>query len=118
MPVIWDATAVEGWEDIDPALKTSVDFMAMAVGIGEITEANAREFWRRTNIVERLSGAFRTQWDEESGKNSDFYLTPEEAKSLVGYRVNVSSMSKQKFNGHALSLHDRLVACYKWPEGS
>lgn len=116
MPLVWDATEVADWENVDGALRTSVDFMMMSVGINHITEENVREFWRRVNIVERLSGAFRTGREEGEDKMHDVLLSPEEARSLIGYKTNVSPMTAAKFKGHALNLHEGLVAAYKWPE--
>lgn len=108
MPLTWDATKVEAWDAIDPALKTSVDFMLMSVGIGEITEDNVEKFYRRVNIMEKATGAFRFQTDENS-VTSPLYLSPDEARSLIGYRANISPMTDAKFRAHLFNIHERFT---------
>ena len=47
MSLNWDATKAEHWEDLDWDKKESLIFATMAVDMGEITEKNYEEFFKR-----------------------------------------------------------------------
>lgn len=63
----------------------------MTVGLGEITEKNAHEFFSRIALYEKAQGPFRT-----SGKGG-VYFTPQEIKRWIGLKTNVSPMTKNQF---------------------
>lgn len=106
MPLTWDATAVEDWDNVEPALKNTIDVMMMVTGQPVITETNAEEFYHRVSFYEKLLGAFRVGHPEE-GPSVPVYFTPDECRQLIGYRTNVSTMTKAKFKNHIYSVFER-----------
>ena len=73
------------WEDGKLSLVTeSIIFGTMAVGIGQITEKNACEFFSRINLVERLTGPFMT------GPDGPYEITMIDIKNHIGLSTNVS----------------------------
>lgn len=113
MPVVWDATKVEKWDEVDPVLKNSIDFMLMEAGFGTITEDNVREVFDRISFAEKVHGAYRVQWDEEKSQSTDFYLTPDEIRMLIGYNVNVPKMPIATFRANLWKRHVESNN-YKW----
>jgi len=95
MPVIWDATKVEKWDEVDPALKTTIDFQLMEVGFGTITEANAREVFDRISFVEKIHGPYRNAHTEDGLE--PYFTKPSEIRMLIGYSVNVSNKAVTSF---------------------
>lgn len=108
----WDATKVANWSEVEDALKTSIDFILMGIGFGTITEANAAEVFRRTNILERATGAFR-QHLPEVGKPEQVFVTPDEVRSLIGYSVNVSQKSKAQFKNDLFRTLEQRVSKFE-----
>jgi hypothetical protein len=110
MPVLHDPTAIADVEAVEPVLLGQLGLICMTVGMNTIAnEADAREFYRRVNIMEKLTGANRTRVKEDESGIEPVYLTPEEARSLIGYRTNASPMTKAKFRTHALDVHERFL---------
>lgn len=107
MALTWDYTSCADFEGIEPSLRQTAPFMCMSVGVGHITDANVKEFYMRVNLMEKATGAFRNESDGE--KMKPYLLTPDEARSLVGMSCNVSPMTKAKFKGHVLELHERFT---------
>jgi len=65
----------------------SIIFATMAVGIGDLTEKNAPEFYARLHLYERMVGAFLVKMDD--GKRVDVPFTPEDVRAHIGLRTNV-----------------------------
>jgi len=63
-------------------------FLTISVGLGEITDSNADEFYARAHIVEQLHGAMCRIGGEE------VYLTPQEVKQHIGLRTNVRNETR------------------------
>lgn len=98
MSLNWDFTGVPNHEEIDPVVKEHMIFGCLHVGMNDITEANAEEFFARINLVETLHGALR--------RDGDFkfvFTTPEEVQRCIGLRTNVSNETWAKWR-------NRLVA--------
>jgi hypothetical protein len=68
-------------------------FVAMGIGMGEITEDNGGEWLRRLNVMEATYGAFR-----RDGDGNDVPFTADEIRAHVGLRVNVAPESARSFN--------------------
>ena len=83
------------YQDTAPIPK-SVVFMAMAIGIPSITEKNVKEFWRRTNVYQRVYGTMMKQVNPEGGW-MDLPLTEDDIIHYIGLRTNAATISKQKF---------------------
>lgn len=78
MSLNWNAKSVEGWEDIEWDKREAAIFSTMIVDLGEITEANHREFFERYVAYYQACG-----WDP--------YLTLADIKSMIGLKTNVSN---------------------------
>lgn len=62
----------------------AMPYLAMAIGIGEITEANALEFYTRVHIWERaVAPLYR------NGNGEPMYITYEDVKNFIGMTTNV-----------------------------
>lgn len=107
MSLNWDYTACADFEAIEPVLRQTAPFMCMTVGIGHVTNDNVKEFYLRVNLMEKATGAFRNESDGTSMK--PMLMTPDEARSLVGMRCNITPMTKTKFKTHMFDIHERMT---------
>ena len=91
---------------INPVTEVII-FRTMAVGMGEITEANWEEFYRRVVFWEHLFGASVVVPDGEGGF-MDHYLTPKDIYDHIGLSTNVfPKVSKTKFLSNCYEAVDR-----------
>lgn len=72
-------------------LTRSLIFLTLNVGIGEITERNADEFYARLHIIERIQGASTRLGGEE------VYTTPQEVRAHIGLRTNVPTETRARW---------------------
>jgi hypothetical protein len=81
----------------------------ISIKLGEITEANADDFYARLAIMEKLSGPFLVD-----GEGNSRYITPEEVKAHIGLYCNVANEQPVKFFA-SIRQHDyaQLKATYK-----
>jgi hypothetical protein len=78
MSLNWDATKCgEAWEKLPPEKRESLIFATMFVDMGEITEANHKEFYKRY-----------VQFNMACGY-PDLYLTGKDVKDAIGLNTNV-----------------------------
>ena len=89
----------------DQNLREAGMWATFAVGINHITEKNADEFFKRTKMVERVSGAYRMKCGE-GNKIEGVFMTREEVSDLIGLRTNASSKTKTQFLAHLYKLAD------------
>jgi hypothetical protein len=78
-------------------LAQTMPMMAMAAGIGEITENNFSDFYNRVHLFETLFNTFRHSFDDESNQFTSLYLNLDEARNFVGFHTNVAFESETKF---------------------
>lgn len=69
---------------------------SMSVGLGEITLKNHEEWYRRINMLETSDGAYRLA-QQPSGEKTGVMVTPEEVQEHIGLKVNVTDMTKAKW---------------------
>jgi hypothetical protein len=121
MSLNWSLVQIKGYETLcwipeegksrtqrlAPVTETLI-FLTMPVGIGQITERNAGEFYARVHAWERVTMARRMNRDGET-----VFITPEQVFAHVGLSTNASSMTKI---GFAKNLFKRLEmdAKEKW----
>ena len=84
-------------------------FLTMVVGINQITEKNAREFYERLAIYERLSGAFRTTHVEGGGR-TEVRFTPQEVEAHIGLSTNADSLTANQFAAKIMKRLRRELA--------
>lgn len=109
MPLVHDPREIADVHSVEPALLQLAGVICMVVGINHITEANVEDFWRRCNAMEKLTGSFRHGIPEDGDQIEQVCVTPDEARSLIGYRTNVTPMTKAKFRTHLFNTYERLV---------
>lgn len=80
-------------------------FIMPAVGIGEITEANAAEVYARIHFLEMLSGAFRAKGADTK------YFEPSEIAAHIGLKTNVGD---EKSIPWLKRIADRHLCDYRW----
>ena len=71
-------------------------FAAMVVRLGEITEANVEEWYRRLSTLESIHGAYRI--GRQGDLNVPYTYTLEEVRAHIGLRVNVSDVPTRTWN--------------------
>jgi len=62
-------------------------FMTVGVGIGDLSEENATEFYKRVDIWQRLMSPLLRNNDGTS-----YYITPEDISDHIGLKTNVFPM--------------------------
>ena len=88
------------------ALRQHMMWICMHVGIGEVTEANAGEFWQRVRFIERLDGPYL---HDEDGKPTP--MTLDDVRGCIGYTTNVfPKETKAKFLARQWDMHTRYDA--------
>jgi hypothetical protein len=78
-------------------LAQTMPMMAMAAGIGEITEKNFREFYNRIHLFEKLFSSFRMKKNDETGDFEPLFLDISDAENFIGFHTNVSYETETKF---------------------
>lgn len=99
MSLNWNIEKVKDWENLNDEQRVVLDsiiWLSMAIGIGEITEDNYKEFFARIHMIEKLFGGviFRDR------KYRTIKL--DEVKDLIGLTTNVSKISRTQFNKNQL----------------
>lgn len=99
MPLTYDLTKVQNFEDVcfvGPVIKGTTErkwnpvtesliFATLEVGIGEITNDNWQEFYRRLRISEKVSGPYLINVAETDQTR---LITPKEVKQHIGLKTN------------------------------
>ncbi len=95
MALNWDLSKIKNRAEIqkgnEAAITDQMIWFTMFAGIGEITEANAGEFYARVHLIEKLSGAFLYR-DKEP-----MYITPADVRRRIGLKTNVSTITRPAF---------------------
>lgn len=107
MSLNWDARAVRDIDNLTDNERVTLDSLiwsTLAIGMGEITDENAQEFYTRLSLIEKVTGASRFD-----GESKPLYFTPDDVKRFVGLTTNVfPKWSKTKFKTHIMDLHERF----------
>jgi hypothetical protein len=86
-------------------------FASTLVGIGEITEANVDEFFRRISVLEGIHGAYRIR--REGDQNLPHPYTLDEVRAHIGLKINVADVPKREWNAQmkraAKAIHTNNV---------
>ena len=103
MPLSWSVEKVADHEEVTAEgrpweITELLIFTTMGVGIGQITDANAEEFWTRMQV-----------WAMACG-HEPLEITLDDIKRRVGLRTNASLKSKAAFSGQVnRQLRDRAA---------
>lgn len=102
MALHWDLTRVQNREENYPrnsdgemnGVTHTLILLTMVVGIGEITEKTAQEFYVRVHFLELLQGGAFMKSAE-----GDVYFTPQMVRDHIGLSCNVSFETRAKWMG-------------------
>lgn len=114
MPLNYDFSKVDEkyWLDKDndelTLLAQTMPMMAMAAGVGEITEDNCRNFFNRVHLFEQLFNSFRYKIDDETNEMVPLFLTFDETRNFIGFRTNVGFETETKFRKRVIENFYRL----------
>ncbi len=105
MPLTWDITRVIDFSEINSgteSVKTQgLVFATMVIGMNEITDANAGEFYTRIKMLEGANGALVYTSDIAG---SDYFYTPADIQRRIGLHTNANRYTKTKFVNHLYQL--------------
>lgn len=125
MALTYRLTEIANWQELRLEVKgnwvktQAIIYMTMFVGMGQITEANADEFYRRARIVEAVTGFL---YATDQGPQP---ITREDVQRYVGLKTNVfpqESTAKFMAKERRLALervlreHDAKLAAMAVPE--
>lgn len=108
MSLNWDATRVEGIDDLTDNERGTLQalcFSTMAVGMNKITTENAREFYTRASFMEKVLGASRRGFDGE--KDFPVFYSLEDIQRFVGLMTNASPLTDAQFRKNIWESHLR-----------
>jgi len=120
MSLNWDMRNVKPSEHVSEstmsALTESIIFYCMFIGMSEITEKNALEFYKRVRLHEKLFGTSLIDLSEEKKETTcsnlhcrDRFITFEEIKAHIGLRTNAENFTDAKFRSKVFARHSREV---------
>jgi hypothetical protein len=92
---VWVGEGQTAIERVSPTTFCLI-FAAMVVQLGEITEANVDEWFRRLSTLENTHGAYRTRRDGDL--NMPHPYTLDEVRAHIGLCVNVADVSPRKWD--------------------
>jgi hypothetical protein len=112
MPLNWDISKVENWEELYTPIDKegykklkhvpeTIITLTMAVGMRGITEKNWERFLGRVRLVERIHGAFLYNEDIQP-----VYISEADIKRMIGLHTNTTPMTRAQFlKRHTQSLN-------------
>lgn len=117
MSLNWDLTNIEDYKNkcwiekdnehnLNPVTEALI-FATMSVGLNEITEKNAQEFYIRLHALERLMIPYLTSWDDD-GSHPRF-IEWEDINDHIGLHTNASTMTPAQYRKHLFEVFDREV---------
>ena len=108
MPLTWDITEVVDFVDINDgfeSIKTQgLVFATMAIGMNQITDANAGEFYTRIKMLEGANGYLVYGPENEDGSSRSYFFTPADIQRRIGLITNANTYTKTKFVNHLYQL--------------
>lgn len=93
MEVCW-VTKDDGSEELNPETNALI-WATMAVGMGNITEDSASDFYSRIRLYEKMFGTFLMSFDDNGKKEHP--ITPEVVNRHIGLHTNVSKETDASF---------------------
>jgi hypothetical protein len=102
MSLDWDVSAVKDHKEITedgmPWVTTeTMIWYTMAIDMGEITEENADEFFKRVSIWEQIHGAGMHKRNTETDEHEDVFMTLEDVERRIGLSTNVITTDREEW---------------------
>lgn len=99
-------------ENREYAITETLVFATMAIGMNEITTANAGEFYSRVSILKGILGSIGIYKGDTGVENIE--IIPEDIYKRIGLTTNASTLTKAKFLAYAFDrgtrAYDRFIA--------
>lgn len=108
MSLNWDATRVEGIDNLSENDRVTLDALIWAsipVGLTEITEDNAFEFFQRLSFHEKIGGACRNNVEDD--KIVPLFFEAGDVKRFIGLHTNVTRKTRAQFYKDSYCFHER-----------
>jgi hypothetical protein len=95
MPLTWNITRCAERPEtlnagVDGTVTEAIIFLTMGTGIGDLSEANAAEFYGRVHLMEAIYGPMVRV--PGPGGLTDRPITPEDIRRRIGLRTNVGKV--------------------------
>lgn len=108
MALTWDITNCKDIEEIKSDTEwgrtEALIWTTMVIGLREITEENADEFFKRIKMVEQVSGELCIK------DSAPYFFAKEDIVKRIGLRTNSSVLTKAQFNKHVLNMLEQRVS--------
>lgn len=102
---------LDNGEYVVGAITESMIWRTMGVGIGRITNENAREFTIRSRMFDYATNSFPiTRHDPETDTYNGNHFTYEEVLAHVGLQTNVTNWGRDEFYQNLVSNHLEPIA--------
>lgn len=88
-------------DETEGVITDAIIWLTMSIGMPEITKKNHEEFFLRTQIHQKINGAFLRK-----GNGAPFYMTIEDVQKRIGLYTNADSFSKAVFKSR---IYNSLV---------
>lgn len=72
-------------------------WLTMDVGISKITEKNYKQFFKRTELMQRIKGPLLTYYDHDKDVLDPYYITENNIKNMIGMHTNASTKTALQF---------------------
>jgi hypothetical protein len=101
MSLNWNIEKCANWKKLGTKqnwpVTNALIWATMAVQMGEITQRNFEEFYRRLNIIESKNGTFLNRPGAD-GEYEPYFITKADVVKRIGLRTNVGITSKSHFD--------------------
>lgn len=101
MALNWNISKCKNYKELSNdenwPLTNALIWASMAVGLGSITAANAKEFYARVHLLELISGNFTNSRDDETKEFEPYFITLADIERRIGLSTNVGNMSRPAF---------------------
>ena len=88
-------------DEKEGVITDAIIWLTMSIGMPEITKKNHEEFFLRTQIHQKINGAFLRK-----GNGAPFYMTIEDVQKRIGLYTNADKFSKAVFKSR---IYNSLV---------
>ena len=102
MSLDWDITEVKNHEEITVegapwVITETLIWLTMAVDMGQITEENHEEFFKRVSIWETIHGPSMHKWNKETEEREPMPMTLEDVERRIGLSTNVITRDREEW---------------------
>ena len=102
MSLDWDISEVKNHEEVTVegapwVITETLIWLTMAVDMGQITEENHEEFFKRVSIWETIHGPSMHKWNKETEEREPMPMTLEDVERRIGLSTNVITRDREEW---------------------